>query len=76
MGKLKPLIERFLVGSVLIDVLIAMIIISVSLIVIFTGIAQIGKQASTNRKKVLDFIDQKSEYYRERKIQFSEEDTE
>ena len=76
MGKLKPLIERFLVGSVLIDVLIAMIIISVSLVVIFTGIALIGKQASTNRKKVFDFINQRSEYYSERKIQFSEEDTE
>lgn len=63
-------------GSVLIDVLIAMIIISVSLIVIFMGIALIGKQASINRNKVLDFIQKRSEYYEEREIQFSGDDAE
>ncbi|HEB31972.1 MAG TPA: hypothetical protein ENI15_14040 [Spirochaetes bacterium] len=58
-------------GSVLIDVLIAMIIMSISLVVVLGGISSIGKQASVNREKAIQLIelrnsmetDKKSEFY-------------
>lgn len=57
-------------GTVLIDVLVALIIISVSLVVIFSGIAAIGKHASINKEKVMQLIENRTNHVIERQSEF------
>ena len=57
-------------GSVLIDVLVAMIIVSISLTVILFGISSIGKQASVNRIRALELIDLRNSQETEKKNEF------
>lgn len=59
-------------GSVLIDVLVALIIISVSLVVIFGGISAIGKHASINKEKVMQLIENRNNHDRSRQSEFYE----
>ena len=60
-------------GSVLIDVLVAMIIVSVSLTVIFAGISMIGKQSLVNRDRVLQMIELRNSQETGKKSEFSYE---
>ena len=57
-------------GSVLIDILVAMIIVSISLTVILFGISSIGKRASVNRIRVLELIELRNSQETEKKNEF------
>ena len=57
-------------GSVLIDILVAMIIVSISLTVILFGISSIGKRASVNRIRALELIDLRNSQETEKKNEF------
>jgi hypothetical protein len=70
MEKLKPKSGENSKGSALIDILVAMILVTISLTVIFFGISSIGKQASVNRDRGLQLIELRNSREMQKKSEF------
>ena len=72
MGKLIKKTYR-IAGFVLLDVLIALIIASISFIVVLANITYAGKNAALMKERLFSLITERNVYENEREIRFSKE---
>ena len=72
MGKLIKKTYR-IAGFVLLDVLIALIIASISFIVVLANITYAGKNAALMKERLFSLIAERNVYENEREIRFSKE---
>ena len=71
MGKLKK--SKRTEGFILLDALIALIIASVTFIVVLTNITMAGRNTKLMKERIYKIIEQKNQYENERQIQFFKE---